>query len=176
MVGEYMIERLARVPVEVEHASEFRYRNSPKAGKSLVIAVSQSGETLDTLEAVREAKTKGLLTLGITSVVGSSLARETDGGVYQRVGPEIGVASTKAFSSQVCLSAMLGLALGTDARSYRLWMVKRSWRHSTVCRTWWPGFCSKANKSGSWRSSIPRPSICSFSVGKACTRLLWKAL
>jgi glucosamine--fructose-6-phosphate aminotransferase (isomerizing) len=112
MVGEYLIERLARVPVEVEHASEFRYRNSPKAGKSLVIAVSQSGETLDTLEAVREAKTKGLLTLGITNVVGSSLARETDGGVYQRVGPEIGVASTKAFSSQACLCAMLGLALG----------------------------------------------------------------
>ena len=98
MVGEYLIERLARVPVEVEHASEFRYRNSPKAGNSLVIAVSQSGETLDTLEAVREAKTKGLLTLGITNVVGSSLARETDGGVYQRVGPEIGVASTQAFS------------------------------------------------------------------------------
>jgi glucosamine--fructose-6-phosphate aminotransferase (isomerizing) len=112
MVGEYLIERLARVPVEVEHASEFRYRNSPKSGKSLVIAVSQSGETLDTLEAVREAKTKGLLTLGITNVVGSSLARETDGGVYQRVGPEIGVASTKAFSSQACLCAMLGLALG----------------------------------------------------------------
>jgi glucosamine--fructose-6-phosphate aminotransferase (isomerizing) len=112
MVGEYLIERLARVPVEVEHASEFRYRNSPKAGKSLVIAVSQSGETLDTLEAVREAKTKGLLTLGITNVVSSSLSRETDGGVYQRVGPEIGVASTKAFSSQVCLCAMLGLALG----------------------------------------------------------------
>ena len=112
MVGEYLIERLARVPVEVEHASEFRYRNSPNTGKSLVIAVSQSGEALDTLEAVREAKTKGLLTLGITNVVGSSLARETDGGVYQRVGPEIGVASTKAFSSQACLCAMLGLALG----------------------------------------------------------------
>jgi glucosamine--fructose-6-phosphate aminotransferase (isomerizing) len=112
MVAEYLIEKLARVPVEVEHASEFRYRNSPKSGRSLVIAVSQSGETLDTLEAVREAKTKGLLTLGITNVVGSSLARETDGGVYQRVGPEIGVASTKAFSSQVCLCAMLGLAMG----------------------------------------------------------------
>ncbi len=112
MVAEYLIEKIARVPVEVEHASEFRYRNSPKSGRSLVIAVSQSGETLDTLEAVREAKTKGLLTLGITNVVGSSLARETDGGVYQRVGPEIGVASTKAFSSQVCLCAMLGLALG----------------------------------------------------------------
>lgn len=112
MVAEYLIEKLARVPVEVEHASEFRYRNSPKSGHSLVIAVSQSGETLDTLEAVREAKTKGFLTLGITNVVGSSLARETDGGVYQRVGPEIGVASTKAFSSQVCLCAMLGLALG----------------------------------------------------------------
>jgi len=112
MVAEYLIEKLARVPVEVEHASEFRYRNSPKSGRSLVIAVSQSGETLDTLEAIREAKTKGLLTLGITNVVGSSLARETDGGVYQRVGPEIGVASTKAFSSQVCLCAMLGLALG----------------------------------------------------------------
>ena len=82
MVAEYLIEKLARVPVEVEHASEFRYRNSPKSGRSLVIAVSQSGETLDTLEAVREAKTKGLLTLGITNVVGSSLARETDGEVY----------------------------------------------------------------------------------------------
>ena len=112
MVGEYLIERLARVPVEVEHASEFRYRNSPKAGHTLVIAVSQSGETLDTLEAVREARTKGLLTIGITNGVGSSLARETDGGVYQRVGAEIGVASTKAFTSQVALCAMLGLALG----------------------------------------------------------------
>ena len=100
------------VPVEVEHASEFRYRNSPKAGHTLVIAVSQSGETLDTLEAVREARTKGLLTIGVTNGVGSSLARETDGGVYQRVGAEIGVASTKAFTSQVALCAMLGLALG----------------------------------------------------------------
>jgi len=112
MAGEYIIEKLSRVPVEVEHASEFRYRNSPKSENTLVIAVSQSGETLDTLEAVREAKTKGFLTFGITNVVGSSLARETDAGVYQRVGPEIGVASTKAFSSQVCLCAMLGLVLG----------------------------------------------------------------
>ena len=112
MVGEYLIERLARVPVEVEHASEFRYRNSPKAGHTMVIAASQSGETLDTLEAVREARIKGLLTIGITNGVGSSLARETDGGVYQRVGPEIGVASTKAFTSQVASCAMLGLALG----------------------------------------------------------------
>lgn len=112
MAGEYIIEKLSRVPVEVEHASEFRYRNSPKRENTLVIAVSQSGETLDTLEAVREAKTKGFLTFGITNVVGSSLARETDAGVYQRVGPEIGVASTKAFSSQVCLCAMLGILLG----------------------------------------------------------------
>ena len=96
-LGNILLKDWPGFPVEVEHASEFRYRNSPKAGNSLVIAVSQSGETLDTLEAVREAKTKGLLTLGITNVVGSSLARETDGGVYQRVGPEIGVASTKAF-------------------------------------------------------------------------------
>ena len=113
MVGEYLIERMARVPVEVEHASEFRYRNSPNAGKVLVIAVSQSGETLDTLEAVREAKTKGLLTLGITNVVGSSLARETDGGVYQRVGPEIGVASTKAFIGQLIVLYILCLKLSS---------------------------------------------------------------
>ena len=118
MHGRRIFDRtLGRVPVEVEHASEFRYRNSPKAGKSLVIAVSQSGETLDTLEAVREAKTKGLLTLGITSVVGSSLARETDGGVYQRVGPEIESLPRKPFPLRLVFAPMLGLALGRTERS-----------------------------------------------------------
>lgn len=112
LVAEYLIEKYARIPVEVEYASEFRYRNAPLDKNTLVFVVSQSGETLDTLEALREARRKGFRVLGITNGVGSTIARETDGGVYQHAGPEIGVASTKAFTSQVLISAMLALYLG----------------------------------------------------------------
>ena len=112
LIAEYLIERYARIPVEVEYASEFRYRNSPLDKDTLVIALSQSGETIDTLAALREAKRKGYRTLAINNSVGSTIAREADGGIYQHAGPEIGVASTKAFTSQLMLCAMLALYFG----------------------------------------------------------------
>jgi glutamine---fructose-6-phosphate transaminase (isomerizing) len=111
-VGEYLLEEFAQIPVEVEYASEFRYRNPPIDDNAIVIAISQSGETADTLAAIRESKRKGHLTLAICNVVGSSIAREADGGIYLHAGPEIGVASTKAFTSQVLTLAMLALHLG----------------------------------------------------------------
>ena len=112
LVAEYLIERFARIPVEVEYASEFRYRNAPLDKNTLVFAISQSGETIDTLAALREAKRKGYRTLAINNSVGSTIARETDGGIYQHAGTEIGVASTKAFTSQIMLCAMVALYLG----------------------------------------------------------------
>ncbi|MEN8661137.1 MAG: glutamine--fructose-6-phosphate transaminase (isomerizing) [Lentimonas sp.] len=112
LVAEYLIERFARIPVEVEYASEFRYRNAPLDKNTLVVAISQSGETIDTLGAIREAKRKGYRTLSINNSVGSTIARECDGGIYQHAGPEIGVASTKAFTSQIMICAMLALYLG----------------------------------------------------------------
>ena len=112
LVGEYQIETLARLPVEVEYASELRYRNPPLDNNTLLFAITQSGETADTLAALREMKRKGCPTLGICNVVGSTIAQETDGGFYLRAGPEIGVASTKAFTSQCTVLAMLGLYFG----------------------------------------------------------------
>jgi glucosamine--fructose-6-phosphate aminotransferase (isomerizing) len=112
LVAEQLIERYARIPVEVEYASEFRYRNAPLDKNTLVFVITQSGETLDTLEALREAKRKGYKVLAIVNVVGSTVAREADGGIYQHAGPEIGVASTKAFTSQLLVAAMLALYLG----------------------------------------------------------------
>jgi glucosamine--fructose-6-phosphate aminotransferase (isomerizing) len=112
LVGEYLFEELARIPVEVEYASEFRYRNPPIDRNTIVLAITQSGETADTLAAVRESKRKGHPTLALCNVVGSSIAREADGGVYLHAGPEIGVASTKAFTSQVAVLTMLALYFG----------------------------------------------------------------
>ncbi len=112
LVAEYLIEKYARIPVEVEYSSEFRYRNAPLDKNTLVFTISQSGETIDTLEAQREAKRKGYRVLGITNVVGSTIARENDGGIYQHSGPEIGVASTKAFTAQCHIVAMLSLYFG----------------------------------------------------------------
>ncbi len=114
LTGEYMLEEYARIPVEVEYASEFRYRQPLLSPKTAVIAISQSGETADTLAAVREAKRKGALCLGIVNVVGSSIAREVDAGVYNHVGPEIAVASTKAFTSQLAVLTLLTVMLGRD--------------------------------------------------------------
>jgi glucosamine--fructose-6-phosphate aminotransferase (isomerizing) len=111
LVGEYMLEDLARIPVEVEYASEFRYRSPILNDRTLVIVISQSGETADTLAAMREAKRRGARTLGIVNVVGSTIAREVDGGIYLHAGPEIGVASTKAFTSQIAALAMFTLRL-----------------------------------------------------------------
>ena len=118
LVAEYLIERYARIPVEVEYASEFRYRNAPLDKNTLVFAISQSGETIDTLAALREAKRKGYRTLSINNSVGSTIARESDGGIYQHAGSEIGVASTKAFTSQIMLCAMVALYLGRLDLSY----------------------------------------------------------
>lgn len=112
LIGEYMLEELARIPVEVEYASEFRYRNPIMRPNDLVIAISQSGETKDTVAAVQEAKRRGARVLGIVNVVGSSITRITDGGVYLRSGPEIGVASTKAFTGTLAVFYMLALHLG----------------------------------------------------------------
>ncbi len=112
LVGEYLFEQLARIPCETEYASEFRYRNPIIEDHTTVIAISQSGETIDTLAALREGRDKGALVLGIVNAVGSTIARETDAGVYLHVGPEIGVASTKAFSGQVTVLAMMAAFLG----------------------------------------------------------------
>ena len=112
LVGEYLFEDLARIPTETEYASEFRYRNPIIDDGTAVIVVSQSGETADTLAALDEAKQRGALTLGVVNVVGSSIARQTDAGVYLHVGPEIGVASTKAFTGQVAVLAMMACYLG----------------------------------------------------------------
>jgi len=111
LIGEYAIEELARIPVEVEYASEFRYRSPIIEPGTLLFVISQSGETADTLAALREARKKGATVLGICNVVGSSIARETDGGVYIHAGPEIGVASTKAFTSQAMVLYMISILL-----------------------------------------------------------------
>jgi glucosamine--fructose-6-phosphate aminotransferase (isomerizing) len=116
LVGEYLIEQLAQIPVEVEYASEFRYRSPILFNDDLILVISQSGETADTLAAVQEAKQRGIKVLGIVNVVGSSIARQTDAGIYTHAGPEIGVASTKAFTSQLTILTLLALYLGRMKR------------------------------------------------------------
>jgi glucosamine--fructose-6-phosphate aminotransferase (isomerizing) len=112
LVAEYLLEDLARIPVEVEYASEFRYRNPVISERDIVIAISQSGETADTLAAIELAKSKGATIFGICNVVGSSIARATDAGAYTHAGPEIGVASTKAFTAQVTVLTLLAMIVG----------------------------------------------------------------
>ena len=112
MIGSYLMEEWAKIPADWDFASEFRYRNPIVSEGTVVVAVSQSGETADTLAALQEAKARGAMALGVINVVGSSISRETDAGIYLRVGPEIGVASTKAFVGQVMVSAMLALYIG----------------------------------------------------------------
>ena len=117
LIGEYLIEDLARIPVEVEYASEFRYRKPILYPDDVVIVISQSGETADTLAAIREAKRQGCLTIGFVNSVGSTIARETDAGCYLHVGPEIGVASTKAFTAQITILALIALTLANKKGS-----------------------------------------------------------
>jgi glucosamine--fructose-6-phosphate aminotransferase (isomerizing) len=111
LVSEYIFEDLARIPVEVEYASEFRYRNPIITEKDIVIAISQSGETADTLAAIKLAKSKGAFVFGVCNVVGSSIARESNAGAYTHAGPEIGVASTKAFTTQITVLTLMALRL-----------------------------------------------------------------
>ena len=129
LIAEYLIEDLARIPVEVEYASEFRYRNPIITPKDVVIAISQSGETADTLAAIKLAKSKGAFVFGICNVVGSSIARETHAGAYTHAGPEIGVASTKAFTTQITVLTLISLKLakakGTLSDSaFRMYLQK----------------------------------------------------
>src|SRR5207237_9928308 len=112
LVGDYLMEDLAKVTTEATYASEFRYRNPLVEEGTVIVAISQSGETADTLAAVREAKEKGALALGVVNSVGSTIARETDAGIYLHAGPEIGVASTKAFTCQIVVLAMMAIYLG----------------------------------------------------------------
>ncbi|MGB0890910.1 MAG: glutamine--fructose-6-phosphate transaminase (isomerizing) [Flavobacteriaceae bacterium] len=114
LVGEYLFEDMARIPVEVEYASEFRYRNPIITPKDVVIAISQSGETADTLAAIKLAKSKGAFVFGVCNVVGSSIARETNAGAYTHAGPEIGVASTKAFTTQITVLSLIALKLAKE--------------------------------------------------------------
>lgn len=137
LVGEYLFEDLARIPVEVEYASEFRYRNPIITENDIVIAISQSGETADTLAALEIAKQKGALTFGICNVVGSSISRVTDCGAYTHAGPEIGVASTKAFTSQLAVLSLIALALGKDNGNlpdsrYRTLLSELSFIHNRI--------------------------------------------
>mgnify|MGYP001579176134 FL=1 len=120
LVGEYLFEEIAKLPTEVHLASEFRYRDEPLDRGTAVIAISQSGETADTLAALHKAKKHGLMTLGIVNTVGSAIARETDAGVYNHAGPEIGVASTKAFLSQLTVLAMMAIYLSKDKSSTQI--------------------------------------------------------
>jgi glucosamine--fructose-6-phosphate aminotransferase (isomerizing) len=129
LVGEYIFETLARIPVEVEYASEFRYRDPIITKKDIVIAISQSGETADTLAAIKLAKKHGAFVFGICNVVGSSISRETDAGAYTHAGPEIGVASTKAFTTQITLLTIIALRLakakGTISQTnYKKYLVE----------------------------------------------------
>jgi len=112
LVGEYLLEEFARIPTEVEYASELRYRNPPMERNTMIFSITQSGETADTLAAMRECQRKGHSSLAICNVVGSTIAREADGGIYLHAGPEVGVASTKAFTSQVTVLTLLALYLG----------------------------------------------------------------
>ena len=112
LIGKHLIEEYARVPVHVEYASEFRYRNAIIDSNTIIIAISQSGETADTLAAIKKSKELGAITLGICNVVGSSISRETDAGIFTHAGPEIGVASTKAFTAQLTVLIMLALKIG----------------------------------------------------------------
>ena len=132
LVGEYLIEEFARIPVEVEYASELRYRNPPLDNDTLLFAITQSGETADTLAALREMKRKGHPTLAICNVVGSTIAQEADGGIYLHAGPEIGVASTKAFTSQCVDAGAAGPVLRPAAAPE---LRRRACGSSSSCRS-----------------------------------------
>ena len=176
LIGDYMLEDIAKVPTECTYASEFRYRNPIVEEGTVLVAISQSGETADTLAALREAKDKGAMALGVVNVVGSTIARETDAGIYLHAGPEIGVASTKAFTCQCTVLAMLALFLGRrkltsqhqtqeliEALSNIPDQMKIVLEQSAQIAEYARKFCEKAGPLRSWRStptgwSAPRSS------------------
>ena len=173
-MGEFLLEEFARVPTEVEYASELRYRNPPMSDRTLVFAITQSGETADTLAALRECKRKGHPTLAICNTVGSTIAREADGGIYLHAGPEIGVASTKAFTSQVTVLTLLALHLGQNATHV---VSGRSAHHSAscaICPTKSARLCSAMTESVKWpTSTLASTTFCTL-VGSTTSRSRWK--
>ena len=166
LVGEYLIEELAQIPVEVEFAHEFCYRNAPLERDTVLLVISQSGETADTLAALREAKRRGHRALAIVNVVGSTIARESDGGIYMHAGPEIGVASTKAFVSTLTVLTLLAVHLGRTPVA--LGAIARG----KFCTRWKPRpnksrqSSRKATHSRNSRRNMPGPRI-SFSWAAA---------
>ncbi len=175
MIGEYIIEQLAGIPTEVEFASEFRHRNTPMTRDTLVFAISQSGETADTLGALRESRRKGYRTLGICNNVASTIARESDGGVYMHAGPEIGVAATKSFTSQVTILMLIGLLLGR----MRHLSTSQGTRIIEALEST-PGADrgdaqAKRSRSKRSRKSTRRRPGCSSSAGSSIIPSRWKA-
>ncbi len=150
LVSEYIFEDLARIPVEVEYASEFRYRNPVITEKDVVIAISQSGETADTLAAIKLAKSKGAFVFGVCNVVGSSIARETDAGAYTHAGPEIGVASTKAFTTQITVLTLMALRLARAKGT----ISSSEFRHHLIELELIPGKVEEALKSDAYVQTI----------------------
>ncbi|WP_299102469.1 glutamine--fructose-6-phosphate transaminase (isomerizing) [uncultured Winogradskyella sp.] len=150
LVAEYIFEDLARIPVEVEYASEFRYRNPVITEKDIVIAISQSGETADTLAAIKLAKSKGAFVFGVCNVVGSSIARESDAGAYTHAGPEIGVASTKAFTTQITVLTLIALRLARAKGT----MSSSEFRHHLIELETIPGKVEEALKSDAYVKTV----------------------
>ena len=174
LVGEYLIERLANLPVEVEYAGEFRYRNAPLDDRTLVFVLSQSGETADTLGALREAKRRGHPTLAICNVVGSTIAREADGGIYLHAGPEVGVASTKAFSAQVDGPDPAGPPPRPAPPALVPRRPGRRRRDRGGPRGARPGPRDRARDHPRPPSGWPRPGACCTSAATSTSRSPWK--
>ena len=174
MVGEYLIEQLASIPTEVEFASEFRHRNTPMTSDTLVFAISQSGETADTLGALRESRRKGYRTLGICNNVASTIARESDGGVYMHAGPEIGVAATKSFTSQLVDSYADRIAARTDAPHFHGGRQSHDRGPGVAPRTD-REVLKLSDQSKRSPKNMPHPTECFSSDGNSITRSRWKA-
>ena len=155
LVGREVLEQLADVPVSVEYASEYRYRKQLKVPGTLTVAISQSGETADTLEALRAAKAVGSTVVGLVNVVGSTIAREADGGIYLHAGPEVGVASTKAFTSQLVALLLFGLYLGR-ARGLSV-RAGRALAGPVGKSAWWSRRCDVL---GDWTCAVRRRRDC----------------
>ena len=164
-----------RVPVEVEYASEFRYRNPPMDRNTIILTITQSGETADTLAALRESKRKGHPTLSLCNVVGSSIAREADGGVYLHAGPEVGVASTKAFTAQVAVLTLLALYLGRMRHLSSIQGAAHYRGNSAPCRTSFDRHSSAMTWSGELPKNTTRQATFSTWAASIYSRLFWRA-
>ena len=175
LAGKYMIERLARVPVEVDYASEFRYRNPLIGPNEMALLITQSGETADTIAAQRECKSRGAKTLAICNVVGAMIAREADGTIYTHAGPEIGVASTKAFTAQLTALFLFALLPGAGARHHQRRRVDQADAGAgAAARTHWKPYSRAKRRSRSWRAPISECRTSSSWDAAFTSRLRWR--